>query len=331
MSNLEQTLTIMVDPNGIWHWGWYLGIFILLALQTGETALTVTFLYFVERALENALSPNNHFGLALRSFQATGAEALLEMVVVYYFARWVVTSQRRDRRVKYWVRALVVVEIALIWYQRAGLMGWESFDCALIAYAVPFGVFGPWLFFGVLATVLTHHATAAVIILFTHYLTGNRSWKIIAAWAPVFIGAIVYHAHGHWDWLYGSDRLHAWARYFYEWIHFGDGTFFLGTGGGSFQWLSMLTDDFKGPLFLCMHNDWLQILYEQGVLGLMCAIGTFLYACQRARGNPRLFSAVVTAGVFGLFWHPLRFFPSAVLITIAFTRAFLYLPKNEAK
>ena len=68
-------------------------------------------------------------------------------------------------------------------------------------------------------------------------------------------------------------------------------------------------DPGQPPLWLFMHNDWLQIGFEMGVVGLVLCLALFVQTLARA--PKRLRPIVAGCGAFMLTLSPLHFFWSA--------------------
>lgn len=77
-----------------------------------------------------------------------------------------------------------------------------------------------------------------------------------------------------------------------------------------------------------LHNDWLQILFELGFVGLVLSMGVFLGLLWRARRHPEVFALVCGLGVMGLGYHPLRHIVTQVLVVCVIRT--VYLPRREA-
>lgn len=118
-----------------------------------------------------------------------------------------------------------------------------------------------------------------------------------------------------------AERLEHWRRYMAFWGA-NPRDIILGFGTGSFMWLSLLVDKFTPPMFLHMHSDWLQILFEQGVVGLALCLGVVVSAAYRVWSSPKLLAGVLGVCAFGLTYHPLRFAPSALVVCLILNEAF---------
>jgi O-antigen ligase len=90
----------------------------------------------------------------------------------------------------------------------------------------------------------------------------------------------------------------------------------LGDGAGSFaklgpvlQYREALKNKAAGfPGFFWMHNDWLQIFFEFGYIGLGIAVLLFFYALYCLRANPDYFASLMTFGAISFIQMPLRWF-----------------------
>jgi uncharacterized membrane protein len=91
----------------------------------------------------------------------------------------------------------------------------------------------------------------------------------------------------------------------------------FGAGSGSFQVLGPRSQLLNGAtghdLFLFAHNEYLQIFFEQGAIGLVVFLAFGLQVLWRARNRPWLFSSLATYAFIMLTQFPFRFFPSAFI------------------
>lgn len=312
--NPPSVLTVPVDLGGIWHYGWAIGLIGLVLMLLKPSISTALGWYFLSRAIWIIEAPLLPFGDYTRAFQASAGAAATEMLLVFFSAVFLF-YYGRPKWLKYWQSGLVVIECAMVWAFHAGLLGWQSFDCALIALCLP-QVRPRWLWLLALATILTHHGSTAFAILLIQVLVFEPEYFGFAAMG-FFVLAFYYSTGPLFD---GLERLHAWHRYMKFWASDWHQVVF-GTGPGSFMWISLLIDKFQPPLFLQMHNDWLQILFEEGVIGFGLVASAFSSVVWNTRKNKRILAQVLSVGVFALTYHPLRFFPSAFVIAMIFCEA----------
>lgn len=306
-------LTVPVDLGGIWHYGWAVGLVGLSFIKLKEHRfLTCAWAFFIGYAVWIAEAPLLPFGDYTRAFQATAGQAAIEIALLVWAAI------RLRKHIMLFATVITIIEQPLVWINHAGLMGWESFDCALIALCIPFVDRRMWVttVTGII-TILFHHASTAQLMLAAEMIA------ICPALTPVVLVPLsfVMYWHHHGPWLDGMERVHTWIRMMKFWATDWK-NIAIGTGPGSFMWISCLVDNFKPPIFLQMHNDWLQILFEEGMLGLGIAITLFYRAVQRCAKRDDFRAGVLGAAAFALTYHPLRFFPSAFMIAMVFANAF---------
>lgn len=310
-------LTIPVDLGGIWHYGWAFGLLACLAMGFSRrrdwlNPATVLLCYFVGRAVWILEAPLLPFGDYTRAFQATAGQAAIEIVLVYLGARAFVRAFGRTPRLASY---LVWFEIFMVWANHAGLLGWESFDCALLALTLPF-ITARVPIAVALITIFTHHGMTAYLILAAQVLALWPECFPAAIWGAILLG----FAHHRGAMLDGLERWHAWTRMMSLWAS-DSRNYLFGTGPGSFMWISLLRDNFQPPLFLQLHSDWLQILFEDGLVGLGLILGLFISTAVYVRKRRKALALVLGCGAFGLTYHPLRFFPSAFTIMVIFILA----------
>ncbi|MGZ3698447.1 MAG: hypothetical protein ACXWP5_09950, partial [Bdellovibrionota bacterium] len=82
----------------------------------------------------------------------------------------------------------------------------------------------------------------------------------------------------------------------------------IGSGLGGFYVIGPVLHQTKdGSVFLWLHSDWMQTLFEQGIIGFIIILGMYLQALWRSRINPQLFAALAAYAMFGVANMPLRY------------------------
>jgi hypothetical protein len=310
--NAPSVLSVPVDLGGIWHWGYTVGLIacavsLLLPLFRWAEAL---WLYYMSYCIWIMQAPRLPYGDYTRAFQATAGQSALEALLIP------LAAVHYRARVQAALPYVAIVEIFGIWYQRAALMGWESFDSALLALLLPFTRW-KWLFWASVITVITHHGTTALLVLLTYFAVLQRNALLVMV--PTAWASMLYFRAGQA--FNAGERAMAWKRMMGTWWAQGWDTVAFGFGPGSFMWNSLLIDDFRSPAFLHMHNDLLQILFELGAVGLLLTVGFVVASLRKCWDRPKIRASVIAACVFGLTYHPLRFFPSAIVVTLIFANA----------
>lgn len=325
-------LTTTIDLGGIWR----LGLFAVTSLCAVHWALNykpralrlplearLLWAYALVYALFILEYPAVPFGLYHTAFQATSGQAVAEILLIPLGAllapRWIWKG----------VAAVVVVEALCVWFNHEGrgLMGWPSFDNAFMAMCLPF-VPLPVQALAVF-TIVTHHGSTALVIIFMQLLAvavhRPKFRKFAAAALPVLV--LIAYAHHEGPWFDSGERLQAYERYMTFWSKHWRFVV-MGSGPGTFMWMSLLIDKFVPPLFLQMHSDWLQITFELGLVGLALTGLIWVKAVAAAWPNERVLAGVLGVAAFGLTYHPLRFAPAAFVVCLVIKEGYVQLARR---
>lgn len=157
------------------------------------------------------------------------------------------------------------------------------------------------------------------------FMFANKNYKSLIA-TLVGVGGAVYLVK---DFTHDSGRFEIWHHYISmlidldtyqvkDWPHF-----LTGFGAGSFEWIGF-GYQFKGTRILIMHNDYLQILFEYGLIGFVCFITLVIQTLYRLRNQPELF-ACATAYSFTM----LTYFPNYFLLSTSIGLILIILTSNK--
>lgn len=213
-----------------------------------------------------------------------------------------------------------------------GMMNNDSMDAAFVAICIPLiGLFSrPQSKRAMIATgfmglvvLLSGSSTGAIILgvvtLFTAYKTLGVSTKlsklIIASWA-VLIPALLYKLLGE-QLLNPNGRVNAWAGmlgFFQEqpWP-----TLLFGTGIGTFEWLyptHQMAMGMRKTLFLWAHNEFIQVLFEHGIIGLSFLVVLVVKMLRLFRNHDSVFAAAIGMVIAMGTQAPFRYFPFQMLV-----------------
>jgi hypothetical protein len=176
----------------------------------------------------------------------------------------------------------------------------------------------------VLAIIVSKSSTgiAGIGIAIASYLFmeyGLKSLKIIAPLALAICGGAYIYLKD--ELLNPNGRYGIWKGsldFFLKETHIligsGIGTFFMWGPEIQMHNNNSLGSNGQQALFIWMHNDWLQVLFEMGIIGLAGLI--ILYSClllSSWKKKNALFPMLCTYGFIGLTQMPLRAFPFQVL------------------
>ncbi len=314
-------LFVQLDLGGVWRIGLFFGVAagLVFWIRDGSLPLNVKLLwgYVLLYALFILEFPVVLFGELNTAYQATAGQAFVEALFIpmgaFHFKKQI------PRVLPYFV----VYALACVWGHWNGLLVAPSFSLAFAALAFPFVPW--WVNVATVATVLGHHGTTALVILAAQLFAYTlHDFKRQASTFAVFVVLLLCVAYTNTGAMFDSGaRLHVFAEFMRFWAKEPMWVIF-GVGPGSFIWTSILLQPVPYLIHLQMHSDWLQILWELGLVGFGLALWTWTAAVKNAWGNPRLVSALFGAAAFGLTYYPLRFYPTALLTAYIVVAGFNY-------
>lgn len=209
----------------------------------------------------------------------------------------------------------------LLWFilgHQYGVMNAITFDVAIMAIAFPLiGYFygDGWMLITAIFfpafTVFFHARTAQAgfVILFANAFAAARRVWLIQTLSFLLIVAVVLSS-SYWMDGNATIRLEMWATYLKYWNE--HKLWFLGAGFGNFDILTF-TLPVQGLYFKFMHNDFIEILFETGLLGWVFTwliVGKVLI---NARRNSYLFSSSLCFIFTMLTYFPSHYFLSQLL------------------
>lgn len=318
----------------IWNWGNFYGMVGATGLVTlcfrkriGWLGSALWFWVLLSAIRTFQLPQNDYGGLALLLNRTTGqafSQAIVIPLAVLMLPSWAF---------KHWRTAscfMIGIEALFLLTYGYGLLNANSFDGGWIAAML--SVAPTWLI--VPAVMLLSHTRGATafMVIGAELAVWSQFWKLpfevpnpkrfkIAMLAPgallfLIVALIIQGKKLSND----SERIETWVRSFRWWHE--NHMEAQGVGVGTFQWVGPWLQHFgigqhTPDLFLQMHSDWLQPIWEGGlILGALMLL-FYVSLLWHARGNARTLAALVGTGAFALTYHPLRFFPSAFWIMCA--------------
>lgn len=332
---------------GIWSFGntywdsiWWSKWLVLLALVIVVLGVQVSKIHWslAPAFLSSALGslwvfgwPNNQF----KSYPLTDRlllqnSALYFLVAVLLFGLFLVRSDRRFLRfvldafgylgalnaVCILVQFILGVQTDL----RAGLFLNPSMSICLTATTLPLlsrtHLYRPILALTLLALLATQSIMGAVVLAAALSALHFR-WLLVAG--PIGFLALVGPD-------FTNGRLGLWKLSLSWWLKNSDVFFGMGPGTASVLLPQVQKDAGYdlGNWYIFLHNDWLQVLWEQGIIGLLSVLLVYAYALWFSQKNSQVFSALVALGVCALGNYPIHLpshaFLGAVLVAYAFHR-----------
>lgn len=246
-----------------------------------------------------------------------------------------------------WLKALwasiafiVYLNTCIVLFNGFGIFNAGSMDVAVTMLFVPYFVYLSKKCLGEIALILfipigiaafqsrTALVMLAVMGVVQLWVWGRKRISILSA-SLGLIGAALYayqklkafdYQIGFETSSLGAGRLANWRDAFQWWGP--QASWIFGTGTGSYQWIGPQIAPRKTDIFLFMHNEYLQALFEQGALGVLLFGIVGFYAFKGAKYRHWLFMTFVGLSVMCLAQYPFRFFLTQLAITILLRLAF---------
>jgi len=210
-----------------------------------------------------------------------------------------------------------------------GVFNAGSMDMAFNAMAYPMLVFRP-MYAGTKLEIAWRGVVALVPLICLFF---NTTGSTVFFGLAIGVGAFLV-MRIHWAWFLApatgllilgyvrdvtgffddSGRMGPWKLFMSKWWE--SANIWTGTGTGTFQWLGPAIQNKETDLFIFMHNEYLQVIFEQGFLGLALA-GIITVVCLRkALSSPWLFACCLSTMFVAFFQFPLRFVLSQVFVLL---------------
>ena len=177
-----------------------------------------------------------------------------------------------------------------------GLAGNPSMGASLRAIMLPFL---PWWLAAPVAASIVHSGSSVglglMAVAIGLWALKKRPWLLLAAPLPLVAGVWVV---GLERFMSTSDRWLVWSTFMRSW---NKPMFWpFGTGYGTFGVFSSLMNQENRVSIRWwhrMHNDWLELLFVAGVVGLVLVGACYLQMLWRSRRDWQLFSGLVLSGI----------------------------------
>jgi O-antigen ligase len=238
----------------------------------------------------------------------TSGQAFAQLLVIPLFV--ISCSPRLFRHWKwFFIVAALANALACVLFPY-GIFAARSLDASFVAVVFP--VMPIWALV-VTAPIIVYSSTAIGIgaAQVLGYFIARRKWIICALGIlAVSVAGILLQGR---DLLNSNLRLEVWTAMMTWWWERDAHVIWFGTGVGTFQWISPAVYQLNHHVWLQMHSDWLQALFEMGVVGTALLLAFYVQTLVRAFNRPRLFAMVLGYGAFMATYHPAHYFFSALL------------------
>lgn len=264
-------------------------------------------------------------------------DAISLFQLVMFFIFYALCPHKFVKPIMYGFVALMLCDA--LWFYNNHMYGFfnaSTYDSSIMACLVPWVLFSdlkfkkytyPAMAFMIFAIFGMHSRTgmvclASTLFLWTIYRRHLKTFSVllVAAFGAILWKGDVFFSSNKWG------RLDMWDTYFTTW--WSHVNHWIGTGFGSFQSYTFQMPIGEGAgiqYYRSMHNDYLQILFETGYLGLAVFVILTGYVFWKARKSLLEFSALAAYFVTCQFYFPLHYFFSQFLLVVTLVEIF----KNE--
>ena len=300
------------------------GLFCYLTINTMGKAYALALFYSLASAIWLFQNPVEVWpGLMIR-IDATSANAAIILVLTSAIAAFL--SIDKVKKLFLFLTSVVFINCIIVLFRGNGLFNVSSMDLAVAALFLPVMIYvaNKYFFDGLallilvpIVAIFTYHGRTGVIMISTMSLLflwwkGKRKTALailVFVALPVLVWAVLKAIETNrieqMSGIYG--RLSAWREAFEWWVP--NANLFFGTGTGSYQWIGPSIANRKTQVYLFLHNEYLQTLFEQGILGLVLWGAVAFNAFKKTIfTNFYLFTTLVLLAVMSFTQYPFRFF-----------------------
>lgn len=271
---------------------------------------------------------------------ASGAGFWLRSLILPFILFWHYISQKVVKNLTLFfiglglINSLFVLKWLIPGFDGKGIQLNEAQDGALIACLLPL-CFSlrkryrwPLIAIFAAAIIVSKSSTAyfGLAVAIGSYIFCKYRRMFEATLFSCVVLLLSYYSLGK-DFLDGNGRYGVWKismEFFSKQINH-----LIGTGPGTFfiygpQIQLARWGNSTPQVFVWMHNEWLQILFELGIIGLVLSILVYISVLLRLRDRPIYFASLVTYGLTALTQMPAHQLASAYfgvfLVVVAFRR-----------
>lgn len=285
-------------------------------LKKSNLNTALLFLYCSVSAIFLFQTNFNVYGALHPRIEASSANSFLRLIMLA--ALMLMTPKNKNDNLIRIVKTLSLIESILVLTFGYGFMNAGSMSVTAIAITYPL----MWVaknknktlnfiyYVTPIASIISLGGTTAYACLFASSLVWGlyrRSIKekLITLACTLIIpltGALLIGK----DVLESYDRFQVW-QIFMNWFH-ANANIWTGTGTGTFEWIGPAILDRTKGVYLFMHNEYLQVLFEQGVIGFALMILVMIQCVHLARKRPAILASIAALSVAMLTQFPFRFF-----------------------
>lgn len=311
----------------VWHTGVFIGLLLFAGLacftpSPKNALLFVANCYFI-------LSGVMVFANPWYQLHFPGMQALLNwqsaMAVVQLILIGIVVWRRYEEIWDWMIGVVALNSLAVILFGH-GLMHAGSLDAAMAMVVLPIALerwgktkLAEWCIWGLVLTTLAvgggvtgwMAGIAALSVIMWVLLKDWMSGAVVLTFCLIVTGLGYIIAPGFFN---SWGRFDEWQRFMTWWWE--NARLATGTGLGTFELMGPLIQQRETNVWFFMHNEYLQVLFETGIIGFGLGIAVWWTAIKRAWSWPALVSSMAAGSVVLFTQFPLRFFLGQVLFAL---------------
>lgn len=322
--------------DGRQHYEAYLGLSFLIILLAQHLikqlhwSVGLTFGYMALSALKGFFFPVKYpINISIELLNQAGGEVLYSLVMLLLFTIILLIKDRYWFRYVIWLLTFAAVLNAMyILFSglEYGMLNNKASDASFIACMLPMANFICWpiMIAGILATKSSTGIAGVGVAIAAMLFQKFNIRKFICIVTPLTILIVIFsYLYLGEDLLFHSGRKYVYANawmfyqtYINPWLGAGTGTFT--TWGVASQKLAKFPE-----IWTWLHNDYLEVLFENGIVGLVLCLGTYFYLIRSLfRRHTDEFSTALVYGFIALTQMPLRLYVTQLLGVCLLARAF---------
>ena len=293
------------------------------------------FCYFLIHALVTAFWPNWNPGILppWLSIQVQRNAGLVAILILLYAGIWTrdrLNTFRLEVALSLFIPYIVAADlIVLAIFRKSALLTWPTFAAGVYASILPMVAMrgvkseGLWrkrflvgLSICILFLVLLSGSSTGLVALIVgcvSLLLAMKQYRTFFVVAGLFVISCVTHK---WD---PNGRLELWEVAMNWWE--ANANPWLGVGSGAFEYVGIFLPDAHGTRYRFMHNDFMQLTFDTGLIGLCLFVAMITNALIRAFKYPEIFASLCAFCACSMFYFPLHFWWSQMLILHLFLEA----------
>lgn len=337
------------------HWRFENFLFVLallifisyrIAKRTGIISGIASFYTFFSATFIYALS-NVRYGQTFQYMMNTVAARAFTQSLVSVFAIFII----EDTSIMWFLFECASHINSVLMLFGSGVTKILSFNATFAAITVPLIFFKPnkandnrlWVNLILIiplilpiAAILVAGGSTPIFTLIAGFLgvsIAMRKWKlsIAAILIPLFVGLFrekdqllnTNDRADHWkaimEWWWSHPTKPPFAIEYYkadDWMKK-----IIGTGSGTFEWFGPIIERRASNAYNFLHNEYLQILFEQGFVGIIIFMILLILVLKKSFKTPWLFGTICAISVSMLTQFPLRFMITQLFVLLAFREA----------